>query len=318
MIIRKLEYLLALAKEGHFARAAAACHVSQPALSAGIQQLEIELGVPIVKRGQRFQGFTQQGEVVLAWAQRLALECQHLHQELRDLSAKLAGTLRIGVLHSAVPLASILGLAFERAHPKISLSLLERNAFDIQQGLEDFTLDVGITYLDEKMKRGSSTHPFYRQEYDLLVRRGTKWAAKKSVSWDDVRQMSLCLLTEQVQALDMEVSHMLSDVPEDAPHVETNNTVVLLDHVRSGKWVSVLPRTARLMIANDPTIEAISLPLIGEPVFIGIAVPRREPECPLAEVFFEIATQSDVLYNIQDSLRVAPQMPTVVLRRPAS
>src|SRR5579863_2594139 len=114
MVIRKLEYLMALAKEGHFARAAAACHVSQPALSAGIQQLEIELGVMIVKRGQRFQGFTEQGEAVLAWENRLAVECDRLHLELRDLSAKLSGKLRVGVLNSAIPLASILTLPFEQ------------------------------------------------------------------------------------------------------------------------------------------------------------------------------------------------------------
>ena len=64
---------MALAKEGHFARAAAACHVSQPTLSAAIQQLEAELGVPIVKRGQRFQGLTEEGRLVIEAAQRMAL-----------------------------------------------------------------------------------------------------------------------------------------------------------------------------------------------------------------------------------------------------
>jgi len=84
MIARKLEYLLALAKEGHFARAGAACNVSQPALSGGIQQLENELGVMIVKRGQRYMGLTEEGEIVLAWAQRSAIDCQRLLQELRE------------------------------------------------------------------------------------------------------------------------------------------------------------------------------------------------------------------------------------------
>src|SRR5579863_3811500 len=65
VLSRKLEYLMALAKEGHFARAAAACHVSQPTLSAAIQQLEAELGVPIVERGRRFQGLTNEGRLVI-------------------------------------------------------------------------------------------------------------------------------------------------------------------------------------------------------------------------------------------------------------
>jgi len=70
MFIRQLEYLATLAREKHFARAAEACHVSQPALSSGIRSLEKELGVMIVQRGRRFLGFTDEGERVLAWAQQ--------------------------------------------------------------------------------------------------------------------------------------------------------------------------------------------------------------------------------------------------------
>src|ERR1700722_9767195 len=112
MNLGKLEYLTALSKEGHFARAAATCRVSQPTLSAGIQQLELDLGVMIVKRGQRFQGFTPEGEIVLAWAQRIAVERQRLHQELRDRNGALAGTLRIGAIGSTLPIISVLTIPF--------------------------------------------------------------------------------------------------------------------------------------------------------------------------------------------------------------
>src|SRR6266700_24668 len=91
MIPRKLEYLIALAKERHFGRAAATCRVSQPALSAAIQQLESELGVEIVKHGRRFQGFTEQGEIVLAWARNLALDWDRLHERLRERPDTFSG-----------------------------------------------------------------------------------------------------------------------------------------------------------------------------------------------------------------------------------
>ena len=71
MIVRYLEYVVALARERHFARAAAVCNVTQPTLSAGIKQLEESLAVLIVERRQRFVGFTPEGERVLAWAQRM-------------------------------------------------------------------------------------------------------------------------------------------------------------------------------------------------------------------------------------------------------
>src|SRR6187200_2106055 len=68
MDIRQLQYLVALAREKHFTRAAQACHVTQPTLSGRIRQLEQELGVPIVERSQRFHGLTREGERVVKWA----------------------------------------------------------------------------------------------------------------------------------------------------------------------------------------------------------------------------------------------------------
>ena len=107
MISRKFEYLIALAKEGHFARAAAVCNVSQPALSAGIHHLEQELGVQLVMRGQRYQGLTEEGEIVLAWAQRVGADCKWLQEELRNRSVQTGRTLRLGVMGTTTPFTSV-------------------------------------------------------------------------------------------------------------------------------------------------------------------------------------------------------------------
>ena len=93
---------MALGKERHFARAAAVCHVSQPTLSAAIQQLEAELGVPMVKRGQRFQGLTKQGQLVVEAAQRMAIERDRLREQLRAQQDALSGILRVGDRKSVV------------------------------------------------------------------------------------------------------------------------------------------------------------------------------------------------------------------------
>src|SRR5260221_2960177 len=86
MDIRQLQYLVALAREKHFTRAAQACNVTQPTLSGRIRQLELELGVPIVERGQRYQGLTQEGERVLKWAQLILNNWASMHQELAHLA----------------------------------------------------------------------------------------------------------------------------------------------------------------------------------------------------------------------------------------
>jgi DNA-binding transcriptional LysR family regulator len=85
MDIRQLLYLVALAREKHFTRAAQACHVTQPTLSGRIRQLEQELGVPIVERGQRFHGLTREGERVLKWAHVILDDWTSMQQEIEGL-----------------------------------------------------------------------------------------------------------------------------------------------------------------------------------------------------------------------------------------
>ena len=75
MVIKQFAYLVALAREKHFARAAKACNVSQPTLSGAIRQLEEEIGVPLVERGHRFTGLTAEGETILAHAKRILAMC---------------------------------------------------------------------------------------------------------------------------------------------------------------------------------------------------------------------------------------------------
>jgi DNA-binding transcriptional LysR family regulator len=76
-------YVVALSQEKHFGRAAAACNVSQPALSGAIRSIEKELGIVIIQRGRRFEGFTKDGERVLAWARRVLADCEGLRQAAR-------------------------------------------------------------------------------------------------------------------------------------------------------------------------------------------------------------------------------------------
>src|SRR6218665_2857271 len=131
MFIRQLNYVVALAREQHFGRAAAACNVSQPALSGAIRSIEQELGIVIVQRGRRFQGFTRDGERVLAWggggagrvgggggfegcggdgegvvgwARRVLADCEGLRQDARAGENDPVGILRMGAIPASLPL----------------------------------------------------------------------------------------------------------------------------------------------------------------------------------------------------------------------
>ena len=91
-MIDRLEFLLALSRERHFGRAAQACGVSQPTLSAGVKALEDLLGTMLVQRGSRFRGFTPEGERVLDWARRIVGDARSMRQEIDALKRGLSGT----------------------------------------------------------------------------------------------------------------------------------------------------------------------------------------------------------------------------------
>src|SRR6185436_1001344 len=107
-MLDKLEFIIALARERHFGHAAEACGVSQPTFSAGIKQLEDMLGVLLVQRGSRFQGFTPEGERVLDWARRIVGDTRSMREEINALRHGLSGRLRIAALPTALAMVAIL------------------------------------------------------------------------------------------------------------------------------------------------------------------------------------------------------------------
>ena len=121
MLSRKYRYLIALAQERHFGRAAASCHVSPSTLSAAIRDLEAELGVAIVERGQAFEGFTVEGLSVLDYARRMASVESDFRLHLSKLAGGLTGRLRLGVIPTALTVVAALSAALARSHPQIAI-----------------------------------------------------------------------------------------------------------------------------------------------------------------------------------------------------
>jgi DNA-binding transcriptional LysR family regulator len=304
---------MALAREGHFARAAAACHVSQPTLSAAIQQLEAELGVQIVERGQRFLGLTHDGRLVMEAAQRMANERDRLRQQLRDRRDRHTGNLRIGVLGSTVPLLKLLIAPFCEHFPDVNLNVMLQSPFDAQQAFEASSVDVAITYLDRRLRRYCRARILYTEQYDLLIRKGTAFSGKNSVPWEDLTRLSLCLLSPDLPIFGKSESETLAEVVTKTPHIVTNAIWMVIDHVKSGRWASVLPRPVRIMASDDPELEAIPLPNLGKPSSVAIAISKREPVSPLAEAFFELATSDGTSSQLRAALRIAREdQPAVV------
>ena len=97
MFMRQLTYLIALDKRRHFGRAADNCHVSQPALSNAIKELERELGITVVKRNRTFEGITLEGERVILWARQILASLEALRQDAELVRSVPAGISRLGL-----------------------------------------------------------------------------------------------------------------------------------------------------------------------------------------------------------------------------
>ena len=147
MIARKYLYLIALAREKHFGRAASACHISPSTLSAAIRDLETELGVALVERGKQFAGLTPEGRCVVEHAQRMAASAQGLAQELAQLRRRLTGHLSLGVIPTALTVVASLNAPFSRRYPLVRIRVLSLST-DVILGASPAELDAGIVYVE--------------------------------------------------------------------------------------------------------------------------------------------------------------------------
>ena len=295
MLLRYLQYLTALARERHFARAAAACHVTQPTLSAGIKQLEEQLGLLVVQRGQRFEGLTPEGERVLAWAQRITADAEGLEQEATRLRQVLQGRLRIGVVPTALPGIPILASPLARKYPGVRLTVVADPSVDIQAGLDEYRFEAGITYLDEEPLSRVRTFPLYREQYLLFTPADGPLAGQGPVSWSQAASVPLCLLTPDMQNRRIVNAHFAEAGATVEPALETNSVFTLCALVRSGYWSSVLPYGFLPLLSGLDAVAVLPLQQPTATHMVGVVVSDRSPLQPTATALLDVLAGLDWL-----------------------
>src|ERR1700733_7253002 len=304
MVLRQLEYLVALAREKHFGRAADACHVSQPTLSAAIRLLEDDLGAPIVERGHRYVGLTPQGQVALEHAHRILAEVENLRRGLAEIDKGLTGRLRIGVIPTALPLVSQLTGPFYARFPGVTVAVISMNSQEIDRGIEEFELDVGLTYLDAEPMAHVKAKPVCVEEYFFLTPRSGPLAGRAQVPWREAANTPLCLLTPDMQNRRIIDGVFRSVGAKPVPAVETNSIFNLVSHVSAGQWSAIAPRQLLRFLGVPPGPRAMEL---AEPVAqrtIGLVMSDREPPSPLARNLFAMQFPADISAQIQPPNRM--------------
>lgn len=280
-MIDKLNYVLALAREHHFGRAAESCGVTQPTMSAGLKQLEEVLGVVIVRRSSRFQGFTPEGEHVLAWARRIVGDAQAMRQELDALKRGLTGHVRLAAIPTALAMVPALTTPFRQAHPAARFTVRSSTSTGILTDLANLSIDGGITYLANEPLGDVKTVPLYRETYRLLTPADGPIGQRDEVAWSELGQLALCLMTPDMQNRRI-IDQMLRDggaSPEAA--LESNSMLALLAHVATGHWSSIVPAGLTETTGLPAGVRSVRLTAPDVSHLVGLVVPERYAISPL-------------------------------------
>ncbi|MGE0564800.1 MAG: LysR family transcriptional regulator [Pseudolabrys sp.] len=288
-MIDKLDYILALARERHFGRAAEACGVTQPTLSAGVKQLEEQMGVLLVNRGSRFRGFTPEGEKLLEWARRIVGDTRSMREEINALRHGLAGRLRIAAIPTALAMVAALTTPYRERHPNVQFTVYSRNSIEILDLLDNLEIDAGVTYLGNEPVGRVNTIPLYSERYRLLTSADAPLGNRETVTWAEVSQVPLCLLTPDMQNRRIIDRLLKSAGGESRPTLESDSMILLYSHVRTGRWASIMPAKLAETLGLTKMIRAIPIMEPEAVQTIGLVVPAREPMTPITAALVEEA-----------------------------
>lgn len=286
--IRDLQILIALSQRKHFTRAAADCGISQPAFSARIRALENQLGVPIVRRGNKFLGFTKDGELLLKWARKILTDAEGLRQEIEVSKGALQGALVLGVVPTALPFAASVSTTLRAQYGELTIQIQSLTSAQIALGLSDYSLDAGITYHDETEIASLRFEPIYEEQYVLLSPMHLAPRKKGSASWVEAASLPLCLLSKDMRFRQI-VDHVFERAGVlPAPVMETNAFTAALAQVTNGSAATIAPQKLIDSLFLDQN--SISLKL-KDPVVtntIGLAMLHHEPALPAIEALQQV------------------------------
>jgi DNA-binding transcriptional LysR family regulator len=299
MFVRQMSYLVALARDKLFTRAAESCHVTQSTLSAGLKALERELDMRLVLRGPRFMGLTPEGERVVAWASQIIADYENLKQDVAGLREGLRGALRLGVVPSAMPAVARLTSPFCATHPGITVDVFSMTSIEIQAGIDKFELDAGLTYLENEPLTNVRKTLLYREQYMFVTHLDNLLAQTDVVSWKEAASENLCLLNESMQN-----RRVLNKLAESlglklTPTVTSNSYLAVCSHVCAGEWSSIIPHTFSYIFAGCKDLAMVELVEPRHRQAIGLVVSDRDPLSPLAHALIRCAARMnpDVFFD---------------------
>ena len=263
MTLTELKYIVAVARERHFGRAAESCFISQPSLSVAVRKLEDELGVHLFER--RFQeiSLTPIGEAIVEQAQKVLDEVHHIEEIALQGQDPLCGPLRLGVIFTISPYL-MPGLVHKMLQlaPKMPLILTENYTGELLEQLRAGQIDVAIMALPIH-ESGLMLAPLYDEELVVAVPHNHSWANQSEIDREDVRSANLLLLgkghclRDQVLAICPETNSKNRQTSSLQKTVEGSSLLTIHHMVAQGLGITVLPSSSLKETSGDDLVKPI-------------------------------------------------------------
>jgi LysR family hydrogen peroxide-inducible transcriptional activator len=297
--LRQLQFLVALGETGSFSRAAEACHVTQPTLSAGIRELEDLLGVKLAEREARGASLTHAGEIALARASALLNDAHALVQAVQSAGALLTGPFHLGAIPTIAPFVLPQTVrALNTAYPDLKLYLHEDKTGRLIDQLRTRTLDAALIALPWDTP-GIETMTLMDDEFLFAAPANHPLAKKNGLAPEDLADENLLLLEDGHCLRDhaLSICRMRTGARKD--QVAATSLGTLVNMIAGGLGVSLLPRLAvdhGLNVGSDVAVREFVRPVVGRR--IGIAwragSPREADARKVGEVIKEQLTATGV------------------------
>jgi LysR family transcriptional regulator, cyn operon transcriptional activator len=241
MLLRHLRYLTAVVDHGSFTRAAQSLHVSQPALSQQIKELEDRLGVQLLDRSGRKIHPTDAGTVYLRYARRVMEDLDEAARAVRDVEDLSTGSLRVGVTTSVA--AYLIGpvlARFRSSYPGIVFSIRVVSHEEMEPALRDDKLDIGIGFGDLPVEDIEAI-PLHTERLTLIAGEKSRFVRKKTVTPTEAAAMPLALLDTSFSVRRSADRYFAREGVRPTVAVEANSIAALISIVRQTDLATILP-----------------------------------------------------------------------------
>ena len=256
MSLTELKFIVAVAQERNFRRAAEKCFVTQPALSLAIKKLEQELKVMIFERSRSDVTMTEIGEKIVEQAEKVLEEAAYIKQLAELGKNQLKGALKLGMIHSVGPylLPEIIPILRKTA-PDMPLEVEENLTVNLEAQLKNGVIDVAIIALPFAVA-GLQYRALYDEEFDVVVPSGHHWAKRKHIKPEELSDEKVLLLNSG-HCFSNQVTQACPELSRKGEVLQGNSLETIRNMVASNLGITVLPCSATAARYHNPLIKVI-------------------------------------------------------------